>query len=144
MRPIPQVALREAIPISPLSSQYCINTMAPTTARLQRRVELTDPILYLIISLATLAACGAFCSVIFCLVCRKQRRTEKAHRRMQDERQPFVAPLYPPQATTPYHYYGPLELQDNRETVDIGPVPAQQIDGYPAAVCPPSDVRGPG
>jgi hypothetical protein len=95
---------------------------------------------------------GIFCTIIFFKICSKQRRRERAMRRMQEERTPFVGAQYIAPAGAPagapsndqepipaelhneqrYVYTGPLELQG---AVRPEPLPAQQLDGYTAAVC---------
>jgi hypothetical protein len=98
---------------------------------------------------------GIFCTIIFFKLCSKQRRRERAMRRMQEESAPFVtaqntAPLgapsdgnTPPYAeqtngptelhTAEYKSTAPLELQGEGR---LEPLPAQQLDGYMAAVSP--------
>lgn len=112
--------------------------MAPVFARtLHRRAQLTVVGNILVISLVILAVCGIFCGVIFLVVLRKQRKTKKAHRALQEERAPFVAPQNMPQHNASFsnqnQYDGPLELQGDMRP--IGPAPVQQIDGYAATVC---------
>lgn len=117
-------------------SLQLIAQMAPTTERpLQRRaVQLTELGYTLIITLVVLAVCGIFCAVVLFMVCKKQRRTQRMHRMMQEERRPFVAPQHGPEGVqlAPYHHDGPLELQGSMQT---GPAPIQQLDGFAAPVC---------
>ena len=132
-------------------SRLHANTMAP----LQRRATELSPQGYiLIICLASLFVCGVFCCIIFYNLCSKQRRREKAMRRMQEERTPFVGAQYiapvdtqsnqqpPPPPPHPQQssvqevdacqYNEPSELQGSGRP---GPPPVHQIDGYTAAVC---------
>jgi len=129
-------------------SRLRANTMAP----LQRRATELSPQAYIvIILLASFFVCGIFCCIIFYNLCSKQRKREKAMRRMQEERTPFVGaqyiapggtlsnqqpPPYPqqsgPQEVDAYQYNGPSELQGSGRP---GPPPVHQIDGYTAAVC---------
>jgi hypothetical protein len=115
-------------------------------APLQRRTNLTTTGIVAIVSLVILFLGGIFCTVIFFKVCSKQRRREKAARKMQEERMPFVTdqyttPVRSQSAQTQYpsqhkdlplvEYYGPLELQGSGR---LEPQPVQQLDGYTAAV----------
>lgn len=97
------------------------------------RAEITIVGYSLIISVSVLVACGIFCAVVFAMVIKKQRRTAKAQRILQEERTPFVASPYAPQhgAQDPpiYQYNGPLELHSESS----GPPRIQQLDGYAAA-----------
>ncbi|CAE7211053.1 hypothetical protein CFE70_009384 [Pyrenophora teres f. teres 0-1] len=119
-------------------------------APIQRRTTELSPQVYIaIISLATLFVCGIFCCIIFYKVCSKQRKREKAMRRMQEERTPFVGAQYmapvgaqsnqqsPPCPQQPGHqelnanrYDMPLELQGSDRP---SAPPVHQIDGYTAA-----------
>ncbi|KAF1936462.1 hypothetical protein EJ02DRAFT_470433 [Clathrospora elynae] len=99
-----------------------------------------------IIILVILFVAGVFCTVIFFKLCSKQRRSEKAMRRMQEQQTPFIGNQYvpPPNAHSQnvgnenrgngfggmqnengevYRYDGPLELQGS------GRPEAQQLDG---------------
>ena len=100
-----------------------------------------------IIILVIIFLSGIFCTIIFFKICSKQRRRERAMRRMQEERTPFVGAQYIAPAGAPsndqeplpaelhneqqYGYTGPLELQGAGR---LEPLPAQQLDGYMAAV----------
>ncbi|EDU49402.1 hypothetical protein PtrSN002B_007468 [Pyrenophora tritici-repentis] len=119
-------------------------------APIQRRASEISPQAYIaIISLVALFVCGIFCCIVFYKVCSKQRKREKAMRRMQEERTPFVGAQYmapvgaqskqqsppyvhpsSPQELNTYRYDGPLELQGSGRP---GPPPVHQIDGYTAA-----------
>lgn len=111
--------------------------------------DLTTKDIILVISLGSMVVAGAFGAVIFCLVCRKQRKTKKAIQKMHEEQMmPFVGHEYvapagaqsSPAETLPYsqephnqhQYHGPLELQGSGRPE---PLPPQQLDGYVAAVC---------
>jgi hypothetical protein len=126
--------------------------MAPHTLsphRLARRTNLTLQGNVAIIILVILFVSGIFCTVIFFKVCSKQRRREKAMRRMQEERVPFVSDQYTAPTGAPsaqeyqqptvqqYVYNGPVELQgvgrSERQEIGGAPLPAQQLDGYNAA-----------
>ncbi|KAH7346068.1 hypothetical protein BKA66DRAFT_323410 [Pyrenochaeta sp. MPI-SDFR-AT-0127] len=130
--------------------------MAPILVRamhLQRRAQLTTAGYVLIISLVSLAVSALFCVAVFFLICKKQRDREKAHRRMQEERRPFVAPLaqqyvLQPNAQNlqPYQYDGPIELQGSGHLGQMhgqmqnqmqgqsqAQAQAQQLDGYAVA-----------
>ena len=119
---------------------------------LNREGELTATDITIIIVLSSTAIIGAFCTVIFFLVCRKQRKTKKAMKKMHEEQMvPFVGHQYVAPAgaqsnaaeTLRYsqetfgqpQYDGPLELQGSGRPE---PLPPQQLDGYAAAVrsCP--------
>ncbi|KAL1799508.1 hypothetical protein ACET3X_003545 [Alternaria dauci] len=54
-----------------------------------------------VIVLVILFLSGVFCTVIFFKICSKQRRRERAMRRMQEERVPFVGAQYIPPAGAP-------------------------------------------
>ena len=139
------------------------NTMAP----LQRRsANLSLQGTVAVIVLVVLFLSGVFCTIIFFKICSKQRRRERAMRRMQEERTPFVGAQYIAPAGAPsngdeppyagqeplrtelqnkqqYEYTGPSELQNDQENTGPlelqggerpEPLPAQQLDGYVAAV----------
>lgn len=139
------------------------NTMAP----LQRRsANLSLQGTVAVIILVVLFLSGVFCTIIFFKICSKQRRRERAMRRMQEERTPFVGAQYIAPAGAPsngdeppyagqeplrtelqnkqqYEYTGPSELQNDQENTGPlelqggerpEPLPAQQLDGYVAAV----------
>lgn len=116
---------------------------------LHREGELTATDIAIVITLSSTALVGAFCTVIFCLVCRKQRKTKKAMQKMHEEQMmPFVGHQYVapagaqsnPEETLRYshgdyrqhQHEGLLELQGSGRPE---PVPPQQLDGYVAAVC---------
>jgi hypothetical protein len=139
------------------------NTMAP----LQRRsANLSLQGTVAVIVLVVLFLSGVFCTIIFFKICSKQRRRERAMRRMQEERTPFVGAQYIAPAGAPsngdeppyagqeplrtelqnkqqYGHTGPSELQNDQENTGPlelqggerpEPLPAQQLDGYVAAV----------
>jgi hypothetical protein len=139
------------------------NTMAP----LQRRsANLSLQGTVAVIILVVLFLSGVFCTIIFFKICSKQRRRERAMRRMQEERTPFVGAQYIAPAGAPsngheppyagqeplrtelqnkqqYEYTGPSELQNYQQNTGplelqggerSEPLPAQQLDGYVAAV----------
>lgn len=139
------------------------NTMAP----LQRRsANLSLQGTVAVIVLVVLFLSGVFCTIIFFKICSKQRRRERAMRRMQEERTPFVGAQYIAPAGAPsngdeppyagqeplrtelqnkqqYEYTGPSELQNYQQNTGPlelqggerpEPLPAQQLDGYVAAV----------
>ncbi|XP_014560287.1 hypothetical protein COCVIDRAFT_23472 [Bipolaris victoriae FI3] len=116
-------------------------------APLHRRTYLEPAVIGSIVGLGCLVIVGAFCTVIFCVMCRKQRQRKKALRKMQeDQLTPFVgyqytapagaqsnpqgALLRPQQLEIQEQYSGPQELQGSGR---LGPLPPQQIDGYVAA-----------
>lgn len=112
--------------------------MAPILARamrLQPRAQLTMAGNILVISLVILGVSAIFCAVVTCLICKKQRRTKKEHKRLQEERAPFVTNQYlspaPQNFGVVQTYNGPIELQGSTNE----PQPVQQLDGYAAAVC---------
>ncbi len=126
------------------------NNMAP----LQRRTDLSLQGTVAVIILVIMFLSGILCTVIFVKICSKQRRRERAMRRMQEENAPFVVAQYtappgaPSNTSSPpyggqeqvstelhneprYQYNGPLELQGNERPEAL---PAQQLDGHTAAV----------
>ena len=153
----------DIFPFSSPSVRNCQNNSsrsrirASTMALLHRRATELNPQTYIaIISVAALFVCSVFCYIVFYNVCNKQRRREKAMRRMREERTPFVgaqyiapagaqsnqqSPPYPqqpsPQDVNAYQYSRPLELQSS---VRPGPPPAHQIGGYTTAVSVRSSV----
>ncbi|USP79652.1 uncharacterized protein yc1106_06926 [Curvularia clavata] len=115
---------------------------------LLREGELTVTDITIIVVLSGTALIGAFSAVIFFLVCRKQRKTKKAMKKMHEEQMmPFVdhqnvapagAQIDPAETLRYSHetfgqpqYNGPLELQGSGRHE---PLPPQQLDGYVAAV----------
>ncbi|CAI9629093.1 unnamed protein product [Alternaria burnsii] len=99
-----------------------------------------------IIILVVLFLSGVFCTIIFFKICSKQRRRERAMRRMQEERTPFVGAQYIAPAGAPsngdespyagqeslrtelhnkqqYEYTGPSELQNDQQ--NTGPLELQ-------------------
>ncbi|EMD88848.1 hypothetical protein COCHEDRAFT_1205957 [Bipolaris maydis C5] len=116
-------------------------------APLHRRTNLKPTVIGGIVGLVSLVIVGAFCTVIFCVMCRKQRQRKKAIRKMQeDQLTPFVgyqytvpagaqsnpqgALLRPQELDIQEPYRGPQELQGSGR---LAPLPPQQIDGYAAA-----------
>ena len=119
------------------------NTMAP----LQRRsANLSLQGTVAVIVLVVLFLSGVFCTIIFFKICSKQRRRERAMRRMQEERTPFVGAQYIAPAGAPsngdeppyagqeplrtelqnkqqYEYTGPSELQNDQQ--NTGPLELQ-------------------
>ena len=107
-----------------------------------------------VIILVIMFVTGIFCTVVFMKICSKQRRRERAMRRMQEQNAPYVGvqytappgaqsngsvlPPYAGQAHVPtelhgdqYKHNGPQELQGEGRPESAQP---QQIDGYMAAV----------
>lgn len=116
---------------------------------IDREGELTTLDITIIVTLCSTAVVGIFCTVVFCLVCRKQQKRKKAMQRMHEEQMmPFVGHQYVapagaqsnPAETLRYsqenyvqhQHDGPLELQGSGRPE---PLPPQQLDGYVAAVC---------
>lgn len=118
-------------------------TMAP----LSHRDELSTSAISAIITLSIIVVCGAFCAIVFCVMCRQQRRRAKAVRKLQEEYSPFIGryytvpadpqsnptvPQYPQEPLVQQHYDGPMELQGSGRPVPQAP---QQLDGYAVVVC---------
>ncbi|KAG9193752.1 hypothetical protein G6011_03787 [Alternaria panax] len=99
-----------------------------------------------VIVLVILFLSGVFCTIIFFKICSKQRRRERAMRRMQEERMPFVGAQYMAPAAAPsdgsappyagegslptelqnkqhYEYTGLSELQNDQQ--NTGPLELQ-------------------
>ena len=107
-----------------------------------------------VIILVIMFVTGIFCTVVFMKICSKQRRRERAMRRMQEQNATYVGvqyiappgapsngsmpPSYAGQGHVPtelhgdqHKYNGPRELQGEVRPEYAQP---QQIDGYMAAV----------